>query len=181
MLVANSLKTAYVMMMVPGVFGLVLQFLMGGADSGCDTDIPDASAGHDNFGFRLSLAAVCNFLLGAGVAGYVMDAYGPWVSLCSALAAGVFFVWMLAELFRVVHEYAGKGESETPEAQVGMTAKATTNLQPNATGSVDILIGNRNYSYFARTEMFVPVGDNCIITSVDGNTVDVKPLRFSGE
>ena len=174
----DDIKTAYLILMAPGALGLIFQFFASGDTSGFDGDVSfdgDAES-HDHSGFKISLAAICNFLFGAGIAGYMTADYGPLLSIAVAIGAGAAFVWLLSSLFAVLHRCAAAGEQEAPEAKPGMICTATSNLVPGTVGSIEVLIGNRNYGYLAETDTHINVGGSCVIAEVHGNTVTVKPV-----
>ncbi|MBQ9406824.1 MAG: hypothetical protein IJU37_08850 [Desulfovibrio sp.] len=146
---------------------------------GTNMPVSDSVAAHDHSGLHISLGGICNFLLGAGLSGYLSARWGL-LSLVVAALGGAFFVWLLATFLTFLTRASLQEEkgAQVPSAHSGMECVTTSTLEPGIVGSVDVCIEGRHCGYFATASERIPVGTCCIVLTVDGNTVSVA-LRQS--
>ncbi len=181
----NSWQMLYLIIIIPSAFGAFLQLLTSGGDITGDmadtSDMPeftqdsDVTAG-DHSGFHISLGGICNFLLGAGISGYLSARWGI-LSLFVAVVGGMLFVWLLGTFCIHLRRYSIIEEQKVAvqAAKEGMECITTSTLSPGTTGSVDVFINGRPCGYFATADEHIPVNTRCIVTQTDKNTVHVRP------
>ena len=183
----DSWQMLYLVFIIPSAFGTFFQFFTSGGDITGDmadaSDTPDITMSSDSdgtvgdhSGFHISIGGICNFLLGAGISGYLSARWGL-LSLFVAIIGGMLFVWLLGTFLLHLRRYSIREEKKVAvhEAKEGMECLTTSTLSPGVTGSVDVFINGRPCGYFARAEEHIPVNTRCIVTHVDRNTVRVRP------
>lgn len=164
---------------------LVMGFMgMDDLDDGADTTGMDAAGAdphHSTELFKfLSVQSIAAFLMGFGWGGLGGLKGAGWefgTSLISAIVGGVFLVWLLTWLLKVVHDLQSSGNVSIQQA-IGAEGEVYANVptQGEGVGRVKVIIGNRQRIYNAVSES-EPLPTNTRVRVVrvnDNNTLTVS-------
>jgi membrane protein implicated in regulation of membrane protease activity len=157
-------------------------FFLGGGDADIDADIPgETGSGDTDDSFRfLSIQGLSAFFLMFGLVGLALLREGVYqaVSLIAGVAAGVFTVWVVSQIFVQMKKLQSDGTLQMKNA-IGQEGTVYLNIPQDGTGQVRITVQGRLRIFDALSANHQPIftGEGIrVIKLVSGKVLVVEKI-----
>jgi membrane protein implicated in regulation of membrane protease activity len=164
------------------LFRLAL-FFLGGGDTDVDADVPGGDGSFDDTddSFRfLSVQSLSAFFLMFGLVGLALLREGvqEFVAIIAAVAAGVFTVWVVSQIFVQMKRLQSDGTIRTENA-IGQEGTVYLTIPSEGSGQVQVVVqgGLRMFDAVSADHQKIPTGTHIrVVKIVSGKVLVVEKI-----